>query len=70
MATFKDKVVYKYATGQVIPYGAKYLCTQVELAEMVMVQNSAGSNTKRRKNELVWHYYEVQPESTSSKENP
>lgn len=40
--------VYKYATGDKIPEGAVYLCTQIEQA------------TQAR---LVWHYFLVEEQS-------
>lgn len=55
------KIVYKYATGQEIPAGAKYLCTQVETREVI--QNNPqleGFKVSVKNNMLVWHYYEVE----------
>lgn len=49
------KVVYKYATGQEIPEGAKYLCTLTETKETV-----GPSGDKHTFNYLVWHYYDIE----------
>lgn len=42
-----SKVVYKYATGAVIPEGAVYLCTKVAITAV---------------GRLVWHYFLVEIE--------
>ncbi len=49
----KVRKVFKYATGEAIPEGAKYLCTQVEKKEI------KGKGVVFHANLLVWHYYEV-----------
>ena len=59
-------VVYKYGTGQTVPVGAKYLCTQVEWVQgsrwepCPSLENpKAEERFHFKHNELVWHYYEV-----------
>lgn len=47
--------VYKFATGQDLPEGAEYLCTQVETQQMTKSDGSIITV-----NALVWHYYEVE----------
>jgi hypothetical protein len=49
------RVVYKFATGQEIPEGARYLTTVVQEIATVSVDGITSSTTR-----LVWHYYEVE----------
>ena len=53
----KVKKVYKYGTGDVIPEGAIYLCTQTETK--TFGQTGMGSVTT---NVFVWHYFLVEVE--------
>lgn len=56
------KRVFKYGTGQEVPKGAKYLCTQVETVQNTLVSEIHGggrTEESRTFNHLVWHYYEV-----------
>lgn len=66
------KRVLKYATGQEIPLGAKYLCSMAETMTYEALRAPSkimhGSvDGKIKENILVWHYYEVEkaiPEDT------
>jgi hypothetical protein len=58
--------VLKYGTGDTIPNGAQYLCTQVEtVASDYEYQAGDASKAIRRtaiKNQYVWHYFLVDSE--------
>lgn len=59
MSVVKQRRVYKYGTGQVIPDGAKYLNT-VTQTSVGITQGPDGSRfTTWEPCWLVWHYYEV-----------
>lgn len=62
-----SKRVLKYGTGHEIPEGAKYLCTQIEWMQgsrWEKCPSAENPNAEERvyfkRNELVWHYYEVE----------
>lgn len=58
----KVKKVFKYATGQTIPFGAVYLSTQVETLT-VKDEDFGGAVTS---NMAVWHYFLVEVEGESN----
>lgn len=60
------KKVYKYGTGQEIPEGAVYLCTQVETDTETLRDGLAADSSRRdftyQRNKFVWHYFLVDVE--------
>lgn len=61
------KTVYKYPTGGVIPDKARYLCTLTETDETT--EETALHLHVKKRNTLVWHYYEVRCEPRAGSES-
>lgn len=60
----KVKKVFKYATGEVIPVGAVYLCTKTEtIVEKKTLEEGVVVDFVR--NLFVWHYFLVEVEAKS-----
>ena len=64
------KRVYKYATGAEIPYGAKYICTQVEQQVYVNKHTETDDEIRTYSNKLVWHYFLVETDSEGNTIEP
>lgn len=55
------KKVFKYGTGQVVPEGAVYLKTVVEVIPLKIVKlNDDGSALAYPEQRFVWHYFLVE----------